>query len=85
MDLCMNIEALRNKLIYDVNSSKLTLGAAMLVVKDVYNMVYLTYLEQLRKEESGETVTVTQEDIDFPIAEEVIVKEEEENGNQEND
>lgn len=50
MDYCINIEHLRAQLIHDINNSGLTIGCATLVVKDVYNTLYLSFLEEKEKE-----------------------------------
>lgn len=57
MDTCLNIEALRKQLIADINGSNLTIGAAMLVVKDVYNVIYLSYLDEIEREKNNRYTT----------------------------
>lgn len=81
MDTCTNIESLRNALIQALNSSGLTIGAGLLVVKDVYNTLYLSYLEELEKEKNRQNFT--QEKVVIPFAEETV--EVTENDEQNND
>lgn len=71
MDSCNAMENLRNGLITLINESGLTVGAGLFIVKDVYNSLYLLYLEQLKTEQetihtqesvSADLITVTEEE-----------------------
>lgn len=84
MDFCTNIEALRKELINIVNGSGLTIGAAYLVVKDVYNMLYLSYLEEIEAEKHRNLNPQHEEKI-IPAVMPEESKEEMENGEQNND
>lgn len=84
MDTCTNIEALRKALIHSLNNSGLTIGAGLLVVKDVYNTLYLSYLEELEKEKTRQNLFQEEKVIPF-TEEEVEIKEDENNGEQNND
>lgn len=75
MDTCSNFEALRNKLISTLNSSGLTIGGALFVLKDVYNVLFLSYQEELQKEQNKQNNFV--EELIVPMTEE---EEEVENG-----
>ena len=80
MDTCSNFEALRNQLISTLNSSGLTIGGALFVLKDVYNVLFLSYQEELQKEQNKQNNFV--EELVVPMTEN---EEEMENGEQNND
>lgn len=82
MDLCINMEALRLALIREINNSNLTIGAATFVVKDVYNTLYLSFLEEKDKELHNRNIKVEHEEVQL---DEFVPKEETENENQDND
>lgn len=81
MDLCINMEALRLALIREINNSNLTIGAATFVVKDVYNTLYLSFLEEKDKELHNRNIKVEYEEVqlDKPIPEEVTENDEQNN------
>lgn len=83
MDTCLNIEFLRKQLIADINNSNLTIGAAMLVVKDVYNIIYLSYLEEMEKEKNAQNIRHESGEVVFE--EPVEIEEVTENDEQNND
>ena len=71
MDSCNAMENLRNSLIALINESGLTVGAGLFIVKDIYNSLYLLYLEQLKTEQeitheqesiSADLITITEEE-----------------------
>lgn len=74
MDSCNAMEMLHNTLIQTINNSGLSVGAGLFIVKDIYNSLYLLYLEQLKKEkenQSQESIQTTIEaEIDPDIQEE---------------
>lgn len=82
MDLCTSMDLLRKTLIDSINRSGLTVGAAYYVVKDVANLMHLTYLEEMDKEAKGANQREIVETYDIPMPE---MKEEMENGEQNND
>lgn len=60
MDLCTDMQAFHDKLIDEVNHCGLTVGAALFIVKDVYNILYLEYLKEQQKEKiTSNTVAET--------------------------
>ena len=83
MDLCINMEALRLALIREINNSNLTIGAATFVVKDVYNTLYLSFLEEKDKELYNKNIKIEHEEVQFE--EPIQVEEVMENGEQNND
>ena len=50
MDFCFRMEALRNALIQILNESGLSVGAAFFVLRDVHNTLYLSYLDEIKRE-----------------------------------
>lgn len=82
MDSCLNIKALQEALIDNLNNSGLTIGAALFVLKDVYNTLYLNFLEELENEKKGLNNKTCNKTIDIPMME---IKEDENNGEQNND
>lgn len=80
MDSCTNMEAFRQSLIKTVNSCGLTVGGALFVVKDIYNTLYVSYLEELQKEQTRKTSSTEIQEYQVNPEEEVV-----ENGEQNND
>ncbi len=81
MDSCSNMEGLRLALIGAVNSSGLTVGAALYIVKDIYNTLYISYLDEIQKEKNRQSAEVEEQIVPTMYEEEEVT----ENGNENND
>ena len=79
MDTCLNIERFKQNLIHTINSSQLTVGCALYVLKDAYNELYLAYKEGMLQEQNGESFHTEKEEYNLIETQEVTENDEQNN------